>query len=56
MCAAFRTRKCVNLRLSSVMLGNNQSSRGRTILEVLSAENSFDEANEMRAIQMISGA
>ena len=37
------------------MFGNNQSSRGPMTLEVLSAENSFDDAKEMKAIQMISG-
>ena len=42
--------------LSSVMSGNNQSSRGRMMLEVLPAENSVDEANEINAIQTISGA
>jgi hypothetical protein len=55
ICAAFRTRKCASPMFSSLIFGNNQSSKGRTILEVFAEENSCDDAKDMRAIHMING-
>ena len=54
-CAALRIRKCARASLSSEMPGNNQSSSGRMMRDVFSAENSPVEAKKMKASQRMSG-
>lgn len=54
-CAALRTRKCTRAIAAGLMFGKSQSSKGRKIREVLAAENSPLEANQMKAIQSSNG-
>lgn len=42
-------------RVSGLVFGNNQSMSGPMIREVFGAEKLSEEANEMNAIQAISG-
>src|ERR1041385_1178263 len=55
-CASFRTHRCITSSLAGDVFGNNQRTNGPMIREVLVAENSSEEANEMNAIHAISGS
>ena len=54
-CPAFRVRKCTAANRASLRLGKSHNSMGRTTVEVLAAENSSVDANEMKSIHNTSG-
>jgi len=54
-CPAFRVKKCAAANRASLRLGKSHNSMGRRIIEVLLAENSLVEANEMKIIQRTNG-
>ena len=47
--------KWIVANVSALVLGNNQSTSGPIMRDVFEAEKLFEEANEMKASQAISG-